>query len=95
MSILSIRLPDDLDDRLEGLSSSLNRPKSYLIRKAIEIYLVEYAEYRMARDRLYDKHDPMLSSAALRKKFGEGRGVPNRNDQSLSRHLPERLRSAD
>jgi RHH-type rel operon transcriptional repressor/antitoxin RelB len=70
MSILSIRLPDDLAHRLEGLSSSLDRPKSYLIRKAIETYLAEYADYQAALDRLHDKDDAVVSSAALRKKLG-------------------------
>ena len=47
----------------------MNRPRSYLVRKAIEVYLEEYAEYQVALDRLRDKDDEVISSKELRKRF--------------------------
>ena len=67
---MSIRLSNRLADELERLASNLERPKSYLIRKALENYLTEYADYQMALDRLRDKDDAVISGAELRKKLG-------------------------
>lgn len=67
---LSIRVSNRLADELEKLASSLERPKSYLIRKALENYLTEYADYQIALDRLRDKDDAVISGAELRKKLG-------------------------
>ncbi len=67
---LSIRLPDDLTENLETLAKSLDRSKSYLIRKALESYLAEYADYQIALDRLNDMDDNIISSDGMRKKFG-------------------------
>lgn len=67
---MSIRLSNRLADELERLASNLERPKSYLIRKALENYLTEYADYQIALDRLRDKDDAVISGAELRKKLG-------------------------
>ncbi len=67
---LSIRVSNRLAEELERLASSIERPKSYLIRKALENYLTEYADYQIALDRLRDKDDAVISGAELRKKLG-------------------------
>ena len=69
-SAISLRLPDRLAHELEKLASSIERPKSYLVRKAVETYLDEYADYQIALERLHDKDDAMLSPAELRKRLG-------------------------
>jgi len=66
---ISLRLPNDLVKALELLAKSLDRPKSHLIRKALETYLAEYADYQIALDRLRDKDDAILTSAELRKRL--------------------------
>ncbi len=71
MSIaLSVRLPDGLAKALEGLARSTERPKTYLVRKAVETYLAEYADYQVALDRLRDKDDVIISGSELRKRLG-------------------------
>ena len=71
MSIaLSLRLPVRTARELEKLASATDRPKSYLIRKAVETYLAEYVDYHVALDRLHDKHDATLSGSELRKRLG-------------------------
>lgn len=71
MSIgVSVRLPNRVAKELEQLAESTERPKSYLIRKAIETYLTEYADYQVALDRLRDKDDAIISGTELRKQLG-------------------------
>jgi RHH-type rel operon transcriptional repressor/antitoxin RelB len=66
---LSIRLPPALLRRLEKVARSSDRPKSYLVRKAIEEYLEEQADYQLALERLHDREDEVISSAELRKRL--------------------------
>ena len=68
-STICIRLPEEMADQLEDIAGTSDRPKSYLIRKAIEQYLAEYADYRIALDRLNDKDDKIISSKELRKRL--------------------------
>lgn len=70
MSALSVRLPEPLQEALEQLAKAIDRPKTYLIRKAVEAYLVEYADYQVALDRLRDKDDASLPASELRKRLG-------------------------
>jgi len=67
---ISLRLPDTLSDELEKLSVQLERPKSYIMKKALEEYLAEYSDYLIALHRLNDKNDPVISSHEMRSKLG-------------------------
>jgi len=67
---ISLRLSETIHDQLEEVAEDTDRSKSYLIRKAIERYLEEYADYRIALDRLRDKDDAIISSKELRKRLG-------------------------
>jgi predicted DNA-binding protein len=66
---MSIRLPTQLVKEIEKLAQAMERPKTYLIRNAIELYLGEYADYQFALDRLQDKGDEILSPAGLREEL--------------------------
>jgi predicted DNA-binding protein len=66
---ISLRLPEEVHSQLEQIATESDRTKSYLIRKAIERYLEEYADYRIALDRLHDKDDKIISSKELRKRL--------------------------
>lgn len=46
------------------------RSKTFLIRKALENYLEEYADYRVALERLRDKDDMIRAGRAIRKSLG-------------------------
>ena len=52
---VSIRLPDEIAKELDTLATSLERSKTFIIRKAIESYLRDYADYLIALERLRDK----------------------------------------
>lgn len=67
---VSVRLPDSTVKALEELASATDRSKTYVIRKALEAYLAEYADYQVALDRLRDKDDPVISTGELRKRLG-------------------------
>ncbi|MGH7433281.1 MAG: type II toxin-antitoxin system RelB family antitoxin [Candidatus Methylomirabilales bacterium] len=67
---VSVRLPERTAKALEELASATERSKTYVIRKALEAYLEDYADYQVALDRLRDKDDPVISAADLRKRLG-------------------------
>ena len=67
---ISLRIPDNIHEQLEEIAEDTDRSKSYLIKKAIEHYLEEFADYQMALDRLNDKNDDIISSKELRKRLG-------------------------
>ncbi|MBI4616743.1 MAG: ribbon-helix-helix protein, CopG family [Planctomycetes bacterium] len=68
---ISLRLPEDVAEELDALARNTERPRSYLIVKALEAYLDEYADYRMALDRLHDHRDAVISSRELLKRLGK------------------------
>jgi len=67
---ISIRLPDELADHLKGIAKETDRPRSYIIQKAIEVYLEDYSDLQVALDRLRDKADTVITSKELRKSLG-------------------------
>ena len=62
---VSIRLPEDLARRLDELAKSLDRPKTYIVTKALREYLEEYEDYLLALHRLNDKDDRLVSEKRL------------------------------
>ena len=67
---ISLRLPRELARALDALAAATDRPKSYLVRKALESYLVEHADYQLALDRLRDSGDAVISGVELRRSLG-------------------------
>jgi len=67
---ISLRLPEAIAKALDELASATERSRTYLIRKALEAYMAEYADYQVALDRLRDKDDPVISAGELRKRLG-------------------------
>ena len=67
---ISVRLPKDLADQLDAVAKETERPRSYIIQKAIESYIEDYADLQVALDRLHDRTDPIISGKELRKSLG-------------------------
>ena len=67
---ISVRIPEPLAKRLEGIARETERPKSYIIQKALESYLEDYADLQVALDRLHNKTDPVVTGKELRKSLG-------------------------
>jgi RHH-type transcriptional regulator, rel operon repressor / antitoxin RelB len=64
--VFTISLPDDFSSELDMVAIMLERPKSYLIREAIEQYIHEYRDYLIALNRYNDKDDEVISSKELK-----------------------------
>ncbi len=70
MSIkLSVRLPKILAEQLDSIAEEAEKPRSYIIQKALESYIEDYADLQIALDRLHDKTDPIVPGKELRKSF--------------------------
>jgi len=67
---ISIRLPDELAKQLDGIAKETERSRSYIIQKALESYLEDYADLQIALDRLHDKADPLISSKEMKESLG-------------------------
>ncbi len=68
--VITIRIPDDRDAALEQHAQEVDRNKSYIIRKAAELSLQEYADYLIALERLRNKDDLIISADEMRKRLG-------------------------
>lgn len=67
---LCVRIDETVSRSLEKICKQLERPKSYVVKKALESYFNEYAEYQIALDRLNDKNDRIISPSELRNTLG-------------------------
>ncbi len=66
---VSIRLPNETLNKLDDLAKTIERSKTYIIRKAIDSYLQEYADYLIALERLRDKDDEIISTEEMRERL--------------------------
>jgi len=62
---VSVRLPEDIARRLEELARSIDRPKTYIVTKALREYLEEYEDYLVALHRMNDKDDRVVTRKEL------------------------------
>ncbi|HUW86464.1 MAG TPA: ribbon-helix-helix domain-containing protein [Methanoregula sp.] len=67
---ITVRVPDNLVDQLDELAVTLERSRAYLVKKAMEMYLSEYADYLIAFERLRDKDDDIISSQEMKNLLG-------------------------
>jgi predicted DNA-binding protein len=67
---ISVRLPDELVKRLDGIAKGSQRTRSFIIQKALEYYVEEVAGLQIAYDRLHDADDPVISGQAMSHTLG-------------------------
>ncbi len=67
---ISVRLPKAIADQLDSIARDTQRPRSFIIQKALEAYIEDYADLQVALDRLHDRSDPVVSGKSLRKSLG-------------------------
>ena len=70
MAMLSVRLSEEIDRRLNMLSEKTKRTKTSFIREMIENSLADYEEAYTALDRLNEKNARYLTSEELEKELG-------------------------
>jgi RHH-type rel operon transcriptional repressor/antitoxin RelB len=67
---ISVRLSDSVAKKLGRVAKESERSKSFVVQKAVETYLEEFADLQVALDRLRDTSDPVVSSKDMRKSLG-------------------------
>ncbi|MBI5847915.1 MAG: ribbon-helix-helix protein, CopG family [Nitrospirae bacterium] len=68
--MLTLKLPADLEERLNQLAQKTKRSKSFYMREALTEYLEEYEDAFLALDRLNKKNAKFLSTKELEKSLG-------------------------
>ena len=67
---VSVRLPDTVAKRLGRVAKETERSRSFVVTKAVETYLDDFADLQVALDRLHDSADPVMSSKEMRESLG-------------------------
>ena len=67
---ISVRLPDGVVKKLGRIAKETERSRSFVVQKAVEAYLDDFADLQVALDRLRDKSDTVVSSKDMRKSLG-------------------------
>ncbi len=67
---ISVRLPDSVAKKLCRIAQETERSRSFVVQKAVETYLDDFADLQVALDRLRDSSDPVISSRDMRKSLG-------------------------
>ena len=62
----SMKLPQDLNDRLNHLAEVTQRSKSFYVAQALREYLEDLEDYYLALERLNDKNASYLTSHEAR-----------------------------
>jgi RHH-type rel operon transcriptional repressor/antitoxin RelB len=65
--IITVRLSDDIEKRLDKLSSKTKRPKSFYIKDMLEKYLEEYEDAFLALERLNEKNAKYFTTEEVEK----------------------------
>jgi RHH-type transcriptional regulator, rel operon repressor / antitoxin RelB len=68
--MLSIRLPEALEQQLATLAKETKRSKSHYVKEALERYLEDHYDIKIALERLNDKDAEYISLAEMRKRLG-------------------------
>ena len=67
--MLALRLPPEIEQRLEDLAQKTGRTKSYYAKKAITEFLQDEEDYLLALARL-EKNNPRLSLEEVERQLG-------------------------
>ncbi len=62
---VSVRLPENMAKRLNKLAKTLERSKTYIVKKALQEYIEEYEDYLIALHRWSDKEDAIITQEEL------------------------------
>ena len=75
-NVVATRFTDEVLAELDQVARELRRTRAELVRRAVEIYLAEYADHQIALDRLNDPNDPVVSTEQLWHELGWGTPEP-------------------
>jgi RHH-type transcriptional regulator, rel operon repressor / antitoxin RelB len=70
MPTISVRITNTLAGELGKVVKESERTKTFIVQKAIEAYLEDYADLQIALDRLRDTTDGIVGGEELRASLG-------------------------
>ena len=71
MNVLkAFRLEKTLVSRLTKIAKSSNRSEKYYVQEALRLYLEEYEDARIAKERFEDPKVKIISSKEMRQRLG-------------------------
>jgi len=65
--MISVRLPEEMEKRIERLAKSTRRPKSFFIKEALNNYLDDMEDYYEVLKRKNDKERNLITLEELEK----------------------------
>ncbi len=65
-----LKVPEDMEKKIEEISEALGLDKDEVILEAIREFVEEYEEYEEALRRLQDENDELLTPEQLRDSLG-------------------------
>ena len=65
--MLSVRLPKEMEERIEKLSKATQRPKSFFVKEALANYLEDMEEYYEVLKRTNDPKKNLITIEELEK----------------------------
>jgi RHH-type rel operon transcriptional repressor/antitoxin RelB len=70
MNLTALRIPIGLERNITKIAKETKRSKSFIIREAIESYLEDYGDYKLAMKRLNAVNDIPVPFEEARKRLG-------------------------
>lgn len=68
--VISTRLQDDLYMSLETIAETRHRKLSQIVQEALDHYVENYADYKIALDRLNNHTDEVIDEKELKRRLG-------------------------
>ncbi len=65
--MLSVRLNEEMQSKLDGLAEATKRPKSFFVKEALENYLDDMVDYYEVQSRSQDSSRNLISVEELEK----------------------------
>jgi len=65
--MLSVRLNEEMQSKLDGLADATKRPKSFFVKEALENYLDDMVDYYEVQSRSQDRSRNLISVEELEK----------------------------
>jgi len=72
--VISTRLKENLYSALERIADTRQRSFSEIVQDALQCYVEDYADYKIAVDRLHDHTDEIIDSSELERRLGWHKG---------------------
>ena len=63
--VVATRFPRKTVEELDAVARERKRTRAEIVREAVEVYLVQWADYAIALDRLHDPTDEVVEADAF------------------------------